>query len=80
MYRRMEFLKGEFKYPNLKICSENNREANIPRAQYARGKVLGDGAKSGGRRRLYGATKALVRTLYLVLHVTGSLERVINRE
>ena len=30
--------------------------------------------------RLYGATKALVRISYLVLHVTGNLERVVSRE
>ena len=62
MYRRMEFLKGECKYPDLKICclfSESSKEANIPGAQYARDKEFRVGDKSGGRRKVIWGYKGL---------------------
>lgn len=48
MYERMEFQRGAFKYPDVRIywlCSENSKEVNLPRAQCARGRVLGDGER-----------------------------------
>lgn len=55
-YKRMEFQKGEFKYPDKRIywlCLENSKEANMPRAQCARVRVLEDGERHWSQNEVY---------------------------